>query len=64
MMAHETSPRGEWNYYDIVCVDGVVKLSEVVFSADSAENKTRIDGGTLDVGLPSYKVVVIEVQMK
>jgi hypothetical protein len=20
-------PRGEWNYYDIVCVDGVVKLS-------------------------------------
>jgi hypothetical protein len=40
------------------------KLSEVVFSAAGDGTKTRIDGDTLDVGLPGYSVVVIEVQRK
>ena len=40
------------------------KLSEVAFSAAIAGTKTRIDGDTLDVGLPGYSVVVIEVQRK
>lgn len=40
------------------------KLSEVVFSADSSGTQTRIDGGTLHVALPGYKVVVIENQRK
>lgn len=26
-LENRCKPRGEWNYYDVVCVDGVVKLS-------------------------------------
>lgn len=40
------------------------KLSEVVFSADSAGTQTWINGGMLRVALPGYKIVVIEVQRK